>query len=255
MCQNHEQNNSRSSKIYLNKNKEMKKNSEYVNKDQHKQISWNQHSWEIFENLRHQENKEQQKHSDIQKLQEVFMYLFETQYLSNYCYYTKHPQQCSDWSDLYSIIKYDWKDTIVKVWCGEFNTQIFNTSWIRELKWLNHTPIPLFVVNQSNSYLANQHIQESRKNTPKKYLDQYAIIVIPKKWKAYFRGYQERKNPINFWDINIKDYQTTLNQWRWAILHKEFPNGQFQICIDIINRFQKWILKNFTTPSGKIINI
>ncbi len=220
-----------------------------LNKDQNPQTTWDDLSWELFENLENldyqDKMKEKEKQSDVHKLREVFSYLFWTQSLWNYCYYTKSWQQCTDWSDLYSIIKYRWEDLIIKVWCWEFNTDVFNVWWISELKWLHTTPIPLFVVNQSDSYLADEDTKELRTQKPKEYLNQNAVIIVPKWWKAYFRGYWERKQPINFWEINIRDFKNTLNEWRLAILHKEFPNWQFQDCIDIIEDFQKMDFDKF----------
>ena len=216
------------------------------------QITWDDLSSELFENLDYQQQlQEKQKQSDINRLWEVFSHLFGTENLWNYCYYTKSNKQCSDWSDLYSIIKYQWKDLIIKVWAWEFNTDVFNTWWIKELKWFYNTSIPLFVVNQSDGYFANREQQELRTNNPKEYLNKYAIIIIPKWSKAYFRWYQDRKNSIDFGHINIRDYQNTINQGRLAILHKEFPNWQFQDCLKIIEQFQKMDFHKFYSNTRK----
>ena len=223
-----------------------KKNSDHLDQDQNLEQAWDNLSWNLFEALDYQEKiKEQQKKSDIYKLREVFSYLFWTENLWNYCCYTKNPKQCSDWSDLYSIIKYQWKDLIIKVWAWEFNIDVFNTWWISELKWLHNTPIPLFVVNQWDSYLADDHVKELKNSHPKEYINKYAVIIVPKWWKAYFRKPRDTQNSINFGDINIRDHQTTLNEWRLSILHKEFPNWQFQECLKVIEKFQEMDFDKF----------
>jgi len=220
---------------------------------------------ELYDNLDYQEQlKEKQKESDTFKLRLVFTELFWTEHLWNYCCYLdfkKQAKQCTDWSDLYSIIKYKWEHLIIKVWAWEFNEDVFNTSWIKELKWLYHTPIPLFVVNQIDGYLADKDEKILRKKYPTQYLDKYAVIVVPKEWKAKFRWFKHQKDPINFDNINIKSYEETLNIWRLAILHKEFPNWQFKTgqnnCIDIIQKFQEMNFDKFydtVRQSKKFLN-
>lgn len=230
----------------------MRQNSNNLDQDQNLKQTWDNLSWELFENLDYQDKmKEKQKKSDIYTIQEVFTYLFWTANLWNYCCYTKNPQQCTDWSDLYSIIKYKWEDLIIKVWCWEFNEDVFKTWWISELKWLHHTPIPLFVVNQSDSYLADEDTKMLRTKNPKQYLDKFTIIVVYKKWKAEFRGFKSRRDQINFGDINIKSYENTLNEWRLSILHKEFPNWQFQECLKVIEKFQEMDFEKFYNTTYK----
>jgi hypothetical protein len=230
----------------------MKKNSDHLDQDQNLEKIWEDLSWEIFENLDYQDKLiEKQKQSDLHKLREVFSYLFWTENLWNYCCYTKNSQQCTDWSDLYSIIKYNWKDLIIKIWAWEFNTDVFNTWWIHELKWLHNTPIPLFVVNQSDSYRADDNAKQLRNEDPKKYLDKYTVIVVYKSWKAEFRGFKDKKDPINFGDINIKSYDNTLNEWRLAILHRVFHNWQFQESLKIIEKFQEMDFEKFYNTTYK----
>lgn len=230
----------------------MQNNIKDLNQDQYLKQTWDNLSWELLENLDYQEQlKEKEKQSDISKLWEVFTYLFGTQDVGNYCCYTKNWAQCSDWSDLYTIIKYRWKDLIIKVWAWEFNTDVFNTWWISELKWLHNTPIPLFVVNQWDSHRWDDHKKQLRSEKPKEYLNKYAVIIVPKWWKAYFRWYGDKKNPINLGDINIRDFKETLNQWRLAILHKEFPNWQFATCLKIIEKFQEMDFERFYSSTRR----
>lgn len=221
-------------------------NSESLLQDQNPQNSDNHISWDLFENLDRQEKIElEKKQWDLHKLREIFSHLFWTEYLWNYCCYTKNPKQCSDWSDLYSIIKYNWQDTIIKVWAWEFNTDVFNTWWVKKIKWFYNTPIPLFVVNQTDSYFADEEQQELRINNSKEYLNKFAVIIVPKWWKAYYRWYQDRKKDIDFWPINIRHFDDTLASGRLAILQKEFPNWQFQECLKIIEKLQEMDFEKF----------
>lgn len=71
---------------------------------------------------------------DIANLSQVFQQLFGTENLGNYCCYTDGDKECSDGSDLYTIIKYQGRDLLVKVGCGEFNTKVFTTRGVKELK-------------------------------------------------------------------------------------------------------------------------
>ncbi|MFZ2150665.1 MAG: hypothetical protein WAZ12_04875 [Candidatus Absconditicoccaceae bacterium] len=230
----------------------MRQNSNNLDQDQNLKQTGDNLSGELFENLDYQDKmKEKQKKSDIYTIQEVFTYLFGTANLGNYCCYTKNPQQCTDGSDLYSIIKYKGEDLIIKVGCGEFNEDVFKTGGISELKGLHHTPIPLFVVNQSDSYLADEDTKMLRTKNPKQYLDKFTIIVVYKKGKAEFRGFKSRRDQINFGDINIKSYENTLNEGRLSILHKEFPNGQFQECLKVIEKFQEMDFEKFYNTTYK----
>ncbi len=104
---------------------------------------------ELFESLQDSPKFKE----DIYRLSSVYQELLGTEILGDYTYYTDEAKQCSDGSDLYTIIKYEGKDLIVKVGAGEFNTKVFTTGNIKELKGFYHSPIPLFVVNQSHSYL------------------------------------------------------------------------------------------------------
>lgn len=68
-------------------------------------------SEELLESL--QESSEYKR--DIYRLSEVYQELFGTEYLGNYCCYAGGRQECSDGADLYTLIKYQGKDLIVKV--------------------------------------------------------------------------------------------------------------------------------------------
>lgn len=72
--------------------------------------------------------------ADMYRISRVYTELFGTEYLGNYCCYTDEGAQCTDGSDLYTLVKYEGKDLIVKVGAGEFNTKVFTTGNVKELK-------------------------------------------------------------------------------------------------------------------------
>ena len=123
--------------------------------------------------------KSPHEQKEIAHLAEVFKELLGTDSLGDYTCYTNEAKQCSDGSDLYTLIKYEGKYLIVKVGAGEFNTKVFTTGNIQELKWFYHSPIPLFVINQG-SYLGDKEDKFLRAVKPKEYLDKFAAIVSPK---------------------------------------------------------------------------
>lgn len=166
-------------------------------------------------------------------INEIYKNFFDTESLQNYASYTKEKQQYSDESDICTIIKYDGKDTIVKVGCWEFNTQVFTTSGVPELRSFYRSPIPLFVLNQSGP---EESIQ--KQTQPKQYLNECAIIVVPKWWEAYARGPREREKGIDYGPIHIRHYEDALVTGRLALLQKTFPNGQFQKAVDILSKRQ-----------------
>ncbi len=180
----------------LEKNNYTDKNTEYKNKEN----NWNT-SRDILEWM----NFEWQEY-----IWKIWSLLYWTKdWLLNAAYYTDYPKDCDDWSTLFTIVNINWKNTLVKMWAWEFNIECFNqkdknkdqehVERYKHIKWLWQTPIPLFVVSQRNSYLANE---EKRKNmwvNPKKYLEDYALIVVPKKKSAYSTD----KNDVDFNKIHI----------------------------------------------------
>lgn len=66
---------------------------------------------ELFESLK--DSPEFKR--DIYRLGEVYVEFFGTDILGDYTCYTDEGKQCSDGSDLYTMIKYEGKNLIVKV--------------------------------------------------------------------------------------------------------------------------------------------
>lgn len=177
--------------------------------------------------------------ADMYRISRVYTELFGTEYLGNYYCYTDEGAQCTDGSDLYTLVKYEGKDLIVKVGAGEFNTKVFTTGNVKELKWFYNSPVPLFVVNQGHIYLGNEEDREQRAMKPKEYLDSFAVIVSPKWGEAKYRPNQERhEGKIDYNHIHIRHYDEALAAGRLAILKKEFPNGEFSNAMYMLKRIK-----------------
>lgn len=223
----------------------MKRKYNQLREDMNSQQSWATLSWDILKNLSSKKGIENgnQKETDLKKLQKMFLYLFWTgeKEDGDYCKGTYKDQQSSDLAILYTIIKYGDKDTIIKILKGKFNTDSFNGKWIDALRWLHHSPITLFVVDESDD--GDSDIL--RGETPQKYLDKYAIIVAPRNENAFFRGSRETKKSINFNNIATKNYIDTINDTRLSILKNEFSASQFNKIMQIVEGFQKMDFNKF----------
>lgn len=136
-------------------------------------------------------------------LSKVAQNYFENHGLSNFCW--KGWQECTDWSDLYILTK----EGIVKIWCWEFNSDTFiNWTYSRyEKKYLtrcklNKSPLPLYVVNQDNSYFAGPWLVNLMNSDPKGYLEKYSVL-------RFNPNAQEWKRTSNYMDNDIElDHET-----------------------------------------------
>ena len=173
----------------------------------------------------------------VNKIEHLAKILFNTNdWLSNFCFYTDDPADCSDGSDMYTIAKVNWKNTAIKVWAGEFNIEVFNQKKINNhnkynsnsfkdykyIKWFSKTPIPLFIINQVDSHFANEEQKELKENNPKEYLQKYSAIVVPKKKQAYINDL----NNINFNDINIQNDETIIKNLQSTIINTKFTKKE-----------------------------
>ena len=76
-------------------------------------------------------------------------------------------------------------------------------------------------------YLPSAHEFEMGKKKPRKYLDEYAVIVNPRHKEAYYRTENDRhENPIEYQHINIKQYDEALAAGRLALLKKEYAEPE-----------------------------
>lgn len=214
-------------------------NSDNLEQEKNSKNTDNHLIWDLFENL---DRETIQKNDKIWSLKQSLQYLFWWDSFLDYHEFTKKEIESGRWAWLYTIIKYDNEDTLVYIWSWEFNTEMFNKWWIAELKWLYKSPLPLFIISQTNTF----DLERNWINTNiKDYLNENSIIVVPWKWEAYINSYWSKKNQVNFNNINIRHLKDAIKKVRLAILQKEFPNWQFQECIKIIEKLQEMDFEKF----------
>ena len=146
----------------------------------------------------------------LQEIRDLSHNHFKTGYfLSNYSW--EGWQECSDWSDLFIPVKLDWKIYLAKIACWEFNRKTF-TEWSRYSPnvSLHKSEVPLFVVNQRDSYLANWGTFQAdiRNIDVRLYLDLYATIASLKTWEAVKRWLHDEDLEFFDWSqIKIHEYE------------------------------------------------
>ena len=196
------------------------------------------------------------KENYVKQIQNLASLLYNTKdWLFNAAYYTWLPKECSDWSNLYTIIKINWKDLLIKIWAWEFNTEVFNQKNINKvdkfkkneypqkdykiLKWFSRTPIPLFVVHQQDSYFANDTQKRLQNINPKQYLQENGIIIVPKKKQAYLKWNNDN---INFNNINILQSNIAIKKLQTAIFESKFSKKEL---IDVKKFIQRQKSKDY----------
>ncbi len=193
----------------------------------------------------------------LEQIQNIASILFNTKdWLTNACYYTKLPKQCSDASTLYTIIKINNKDVLIKVWAWEFNTEVFNQEDINKIeiltkpkdylniKWFAKTPIPLFVVNQVDSYFADDDKKLEMRNNPKQYLQDNSRIVVPEKKKAYIK---KNDKDINFNNINMLQTDMAIKKLQTALFETKFNKKDMETVNALMKRWKEKNLADFTS--------
>ena len=147
------------------------------------------------------------KHFELWEL--AHNHFWTSDFLADYSW--EWAQECSDGSDLLTIVKWNWKYYIAKLACWEFNRKTFTEGVKRMPKLkLHKSDIPLFVVNQSDSYFATQWtLQADIRNVDvRMYLDLYAKLASLKTWEAEKRSYfMEEKVPFDWSQIKIPEYE------------------------------------------------
>lgn len=191
-------------------------------------------SWDNFDDYQyHRHNKKTnieealklKEWIDIHRLQSIFQYLYWLD------------KEEKERPSLYTVINYEWKKTIIEIARNYFDVEMFNTKWETTLKGYYHTPIPLFVVDRGNAEFANEEQQKDRINNPKKYLNECAIIIVPKWWQAYEREIYGHKwiKEIDYHNINILSYEDAIIEGRNAILEIKINNEEKE------ERFKRFI--------------
>ncbi len=196
-------------------------------------ISWTSTTWTKKEILKILENKEETEKYKKNLLQSIILRFFNYDWsLWRYCW--KWKQECSDWSNLYILTK-EW---LIKVWCGEFNSDTF-INWVysrynkgySERYKFKDSPLPLYVVNQYHSYLANKRTQKLMEEDPQTYLEKYTTLYYIPETKKTFSKFDE-----NFQDTNTKINKKDIIEISDAILL--FRNK-------IISRFDQEFTKKY----------
>jgi hypothetical protein len=140
----------------------------------------------------------------------AYKYFKSSNFIADYSW--EWGQECSDWSDLYTLARFNWEICLVKIAAWEFNRQTFIDGWRRHTNF-NKSPFPLFVVNQHDSYLAFpwNMAAEIRNIDARLYLDLYAVIASLKEWTAdKFSSWEyadEVKQKFDWSQIKIPEYE------------------------------------------------
>ena len=188
-------------------------------------------------------------------LQKIVFKFFNSEMLSYYCW--KGWQECTDWSDLYILTK----EGIVKVWCWEFNRDTF-MNWVYskfDKKYLenykfNDSPLPLYVVNQSDSYLASNKVRNLREENPLEYLGKYTVLLYHPENKTVISNHgkwDEEKDEIN---IN-KDTIIWISDAILLFRNKFIENFDKEFLNKYMSKLQKLTLeelKQYARNSEKI---
>ena len=147
------------------------------------------------------------KHFEIWNLSHKHFWTWD--FLENYSWEWR--QECSDWSDLLTVLKWNGKYYLAKLACWEFNRKTFTEGVKRNPKLkLHKSEIPLFVVNQSDSYFWGKWTPQAeiRNIDVRLYLDLFTKIASLKKWEAELRSYfMEEKVPFDWTQIKIQEYE------------------------------------------------
>lgn len=147
------------------------------------------------------------------KLKEIWdlsrKHFWTRDFLTNYSWEWR--QECSDGSDLYVPVKLNWKICLAKLACWEFNRQTF-TEWVKRRPdlSLHKSEVPLFVVNQYDSYFADKGTFQAdiRNIDVRLYLDLYTTIASLKAWEAVKRWiYDEGLEFFDWSQIRIPEYE------------------------------------------------
>jgi len=161
-------------------------------------------------------------------------------------------------SVLYTIIKIDNKNTLVKVWEWDFDLEDFNQEKInkidkysknkaepkdyKSLKWFSRTPVPLFVVDKINSSLANDDQLKEIKNNPKNYLNDYSDIIVTKRKQAHTKKYN---NDIEFNNINILPEDIAKTKILNSIIETRIRNKDQSLFNKIMKKLQELDFQSF----------
>lgn len=156
---------------------------------------------------------------EIGALTKLAKQYYGTDKAANYSGQTWEETQVWDSVHLYTLIKYQGRDTLIPLGTGEFNTAVFTKRNIPRLAWFSHSPLPLFVVSARAE-------QEHKDENPKQFLNEHTLIYSPKWGQAELRiTSKQKEHPINYGNSNgIMNYHDAFLTLQNAHIHKIFPN-------------------------------
>lgn len=132
--------------------------------------------------------------------------------------------ECTRWSNLYTIVKIDWKIYLVWIAGWEFNRKTFidGCKYFPDATF-HESEIPLFVVNQEDSYFAGKWKPQAdiRNIDVRLYLELFTQISSLKPWEASLHRKRRDINDVdgffNWSKIKVPEYDELKN-----ILMKKF---------------------------------
>ena len=168
---------------------------------------------------------------------------FNSDFLGYYCW--KGWKECTDWSDLYILTK----EGIIKAWCWEFNRDTF-INWVydrSDKKYLenhkfNGSPLPLYVVNQTDSYLAHDKVKKLREENPVEYLEKYTVLSYDPQDKSIISNYGKRNEDIEKININ-KDRIIWISDAILLFRNKFIENFDKEFLNEYMSKLQKLTLE------------
>lgn len=155
--------------------------------------------------------------SDIKSFQKLAQYYYDNEGSIDYSEdrYTGKETQVDD-ACLYTLMRYKGKEILVEVGKGNYNTEVFTTEKIHELRWFAYGPLPLFVVTSWAD-------QEHKNNQPRRFLNDHTMMYSPKGRQVQKRTeYKERQKPINYGDGEIMEYEKAITALQYASIRKIF---------------------------------
>jgi len=154
---------------------------------------------------------------NLEYFQKIVQYYYDNEWSVDYGECTWEEVQIGHDAHLYTLIRSDNKDVLVKVGSWEYNSAVFTKSGIEETRRLRNSPLPLFVVTAWAD-------QEQKINYPRRFLNEHAMLYSPKWGQVETRmTFNERKKSIDYGKSNgIFAYEEAMAVVQSAIIKKMF---------------------------------
>lgn len=178
----------------------------------------------------------------IKELVSLAQYYYDNEWSVDYGEYTWEEVQVGHDAHLYTLITYKGKDVLVQVGSWEYNLATFTKSGIEKTRRLRNSPLPLFVVTARAD-------QEQKNNHPRRFLNEHAMIYVPKWGLAETRmTHKERQKSIDYGKSNgIVEYEKAKTTMQSALLKKMFFDRKTKNNINtyVIGEIEKLKNKSF----------